>query len=469
MRRLVSLAEIDPRTESPAAKLGVISMSAIDAVSATVGPPDPDASDKIASARRIALPGDVLLARISPSLENGKVAIVPSLPAGAARVSNELFVLRPRDGIDPRMIWALLRQDALRHELAALATGTAGRRRIDRAVLERIELPTLSEATWGRADLALRRLDEAAAARRIALDRLRRLPGLAAAAAGEGAPALSLAETGAEIRFGYGGKLHPSGAIPVVRRRDLLDGSIAERQGRFLPPDSRRTAPMLRKGDLLMVAGGPRESVGSVAIYEGDPRPGTSFAAGLVRIRPAGNDPDVLWALLQAASVRAFLERSIEAGDRQGIDGDALAHLPVPRPRSESERPLGELARRLRSLLVVANRQRELLGGAVQAHLDQTFSGPVFSDSSAASPVAVVDEALLSVFEVASPDQQALWRAVAAQGRAFRIADLPAAEQDRAAAQHTLSVLSQLGVVIGEREGSIDSWRTAGEAEEAVS
>ncbi|MGH2975625.1 MAG: hypothetical protein ACRDLL_12260, partial [Solirubrobacterales bacterium] len=244
MTSLASLIEIDPRDDRPDEPLSTISISDIDVVSATVAPP-PTPVAQTRRRGRLARPGDVLLARLSPSLENGKVAIVPELPAGAVLASSDLLVLRPREGVDPRAVWAFLRQDHLRQELAKFATGSAGYRRIDRVALERLEFPEQSRSVWEQASAALMRIDGAVAARRHALGRLRKLPGEAVANAVHDAVGAELGRRAA-LRSGYAGRLRGSGERLVLRGPDLLDGSVALPGSRFLAEDPTRATPDLR-------------------------------------------------------------------------------------------------------------------------------------------------------------------------------------------------------------------------------
>ena len=49
--------------------------------------------------------GDVLFAKITPCMENGKMAIVPKLPDGVGFGSTEFHVLRPSQAIDEHLLY----------------------------------------------------------------------------------------------------------------------------------------------------------------------------------------------------------------------------------------------------------------------------------------------------------------------------------------------------------------------------
>src|ERR1700754_1938416 len=118
MRRLDELARVNPRTAKELSwPTSLITMADVDAATATARPRIVATSIGAGSASKLVLPGDVLLARISPSMENGKVAIVPRLETAVALASTEFVVLRPEPGVDPRWIWAYLRRASVRRRL----------------------------------------------------------------------------------------------------------------------------------------------------------------------------------------------------------------------------------------------------------------------------------------------------------------------------------------------------------------
>src|SRR5690606_25655031 len=77
--------------------------------------------------------GDVLFAKITPCMENGKMAVVPDLPHGVGFGSTEFFVLRPTAAIDAKLLVssAAFRQEAQHH-----MTGAVGQKRVPKRYLE---------------------------------------------------------------------------------------------------------------------------------------------------------------------------------------------------------------------------------------------------------------------------------------------------------------------------------------------
>ncbi|WP_297555898.1 restriction endonuclease subunit S, partial [Thermococcus sp.] len=73
--------------------------------------------------------GDILLAKITPSLENGKQGIVPfDIPNGFALATTEVFPIAPEeDKIDRFFLFYLLKFNKFRQKIIASMTGTTGR------------------------------------------------------------------------------------------------------------------------------------------------------------------------------------------------------------------------------------------------------------------------------------------------------------------------------------------------------
>ena len=91
--------------------------------------------------------GDVLLARITPCFENGKMAIVDFLEDDEVGMgSTEYIVFRPKEGIPAAAIHAIISSPEFRSFGYKALTGTSGRQRIAADDLKEIAVPWLSES-----------------------------------------------------------------------------------------------------------------------------------------------------------------------------------------------------------------------------------------------------------------------------------------------------------------------------------
>ncbi len=88
--------------------------------------------------------GDVLVAKITPSFENGKQALVTELPAPFGFATTEVIPLRPRhNGQDRRFLFFYLLHPDVRHHVAERMEGSTGRQRVPTEVLLDLPYPSL--------------------------------------------------------------------------------------------------------------------------------------------------------------------------------------------------------------------------------------------------------------------------------------------------------------------------------------
>jgi type I restriction enzyme, S subunit len=111
--------------------------------------------------------GDILFAKVTPCMENGKMAIARKLVNGVGFGSTEFHVLRPRVGVDARYIYYFVSSQTFRKEAARHMTGAVGLRRVPSGYLEEqlIPLPSIERQCEIVAELEKQfsRLDEAVA------------------------------------------------------------------------------------------------------------------------------------------------------------------------------------------------------------------------------------------------------------------------------------------------------------------
>ncbi|WP_084640371.1 restriction endonuclease subunit S [Meiothermus rufus] len=85
--------------------------------------------------------GDLLLAKITPSLENGKQGIIINLPNGWGFATTEVIPLRTLEGLIPEFLALYLKLPAIRKQLADKMEGTTGRQRLPKFVVETLPIP----------------------------------------------------------------------------------------------------------------------------------------------------------------------------------------------------------------------------------------------------------------------------------------------------------------------------------------
>jgi type I restriction enzyme S subunit len=85
--------------------------------------------------------GDVLLAKITPCFENGKLGIATGLANGIGFGSSEYVVFRPSEALSREWLYYFLSREVFRVEGAARMSGAVGHKRVSKEFLERYPIP----------------------------------------------------------------------------------------------------------------------------------------------------------------------------------------------------------------------------------------------------------------------------------------------------------------------------------------
>ena len=96
---------------------------------------------KVAGSYTYFADGDVLLAKITPCFENGKLGIASNLTNGVGFGSSEFIVFRPTKKINPEYLFYFLSQDSFRNSGANVMTGAVGHKRVPKEFIESYPLP----------------------------------------------------------------------------------------------------------------------------------------------------------------------------------------------------------------------------------------------------------------------------------------------------------------------------------------
>lgn len=84
---------------------------------------------------------DVLLAKITPCFENGKLGIASGLTNGVGFGSSEYFVFRASQEIDPVYLYYFLSRESFRQKAAKNMTGAVGHKRVPKHLIENLQIP----------------------------------------------------------------------------------------------------------------------------------------------------------------------------------------------------------------------------------------------------------------------------------------------------------------------------------------
>lgn len=85
---------------------------------------------------------DILIAKITPCMENGKCGIATNLTNGVGMGSSEFHIFRARqDVLINKFLFLCLNQDSVRQEAAKNMTGASGHRRVPISFYESLQIP----------------------------------------------------------------------------------------------------------------------------------------------------------------------------------------------------------------------------------------------------------------------------------------------------------------------------------------
>ena len=88
--------------------------------------------------------GDIIIAKITPCMENGKCAVAKGLTNGIGFGSSEFHVIHCSDDIRTKFLFGYLNRESIRRKAASVMTGASGHRRVPISFYENIEIPKLT-------------------------------------------------------------------------------------------------------------------------------------------------------------------------------------------------------------------------------------------------------------------------------------------------------------------------------------
>lgn len=124
-----------------------VSMKAVDEEDGIIASPETKIFAEASKGHTRFQNGDVIFARITPCMENGKSALAEELENGIGFGSTEFHVLRPSHKISGRWLHTLVRHKEFKTAAKAQFKGTAGQQRVPKSFLENriIAVPPIPE------------------------------------------------------------------------------------------------------------------------------------------------------------------------------------------------------------------------------------------------------------------------------------------------------------------------------------
>lgn len=373
-----------------------VSLVPMASVEAETGRMDPSQEVRYGEAKKRSLTsfreGDVLFAKVTPCMENGKIAVARNLIGGRGLGSTEFFALRSRGAIEPDYLALFLLQDSVRKEAQRHMTGAVGLRRVPRAYLENLRIPIpplaeqrrivsaleghLSRLTSANAQLraAERRLGRfhdqimqlastgGFVSRNIEECDLKRLPNVGVQD-GElpATPPGWIWRRLGEIADIVGGVAKDSKRqsdpsfveVPYLRVANVQRGRLdLDDVARIRVPVKKAEQLRLQRGDVLLNEGGDRDKLGRGWIWE-DQIPGCIHQNHVFRVRlhEGTLHPKLLAWHANGFGRRWFQANGLQSVNLASISLGKMKLFPVPVPPLEQQAELVATAEKYLSLL----------------------------------------------------------------------------------------------------------------------
>jgi type I restriction enzyme S subunit len=383
--KLGEICEINPATDyefDPEDACSFVPMEAVDDVDACIARMATRPFREVAKGYTPFAENDVIVAKITPCMENGKCAIGRHLRSGVAFGSTEFHVLRATKHVIPEWLFYFWRFPPTRKLASVNMTGSAGQKRVPASFLETVDIP-LPEMSEQRR--IARRLEQA--------DRLRRTRRYALELADTFLPAAfrdlfgSPSESPARFPYSELGEVtdfvdyrgiapnKSSSGIRLITARNVKRGYFELDPQEFIPAeeyDGWMTRGMPRPGDVLFTTEG--HTLGSAAILP--PFEKVALAQRLIVLQPTKRiiSGYLLHLIVTPTFQNTVVKRSTGSAAR-GISSKNLAEIPIPVPPFPLQvkfATMVERVERLRAVQLEALRQAEHLFASL---LHRAFSG----------------------------------------------------------------------------------------------
>lgn len=330
--------------------------------------------------------GDVLLAKITPCMENGKATIATELANGLGFGSTEFHVLRPGPRVLSKWIFYFIRRQEFRMAAKASFTGTAGQQRVPVQFLQSIRIPVPPLSDQQR---SVEILDAAEDLRKLRAESGRRtadlVPALVHTYFGELGdtrfprhPLGNVAQVVSGVTKGRRLVGRATVEVPYLRVANVQDGrlDLSELKTIEALPEEVRTLS-LEKGDVLLTEGGDFDKLGRGAIWDHD-IPNCIHQNHVFRVRVNRTKIIPLFfanLLITPYAKTYFLRCAKRTTNLASVNMTQLRAFPIPIPPMTLQRQFAERVAEISTLKEMQSESRLRLDGFFQSVLHRAFIG----------------------------------------------------------------------------------------------
>lgn len=385
--RLTDVCELNPRLlveDRPDDDTAVtfVPMSAIDEHSGVISKPETRSFTEVAKGYTCFRERDLLFAKVTPCMENGKVAIARNLENGLGFGSTEFHVLRPTEAVLPEYVLSFIRQKAFRDRAASAFVGTGGLQRVPPDFLSRVKIPLPTLPEQQRIVDVLRQADELRGAKQEAIKLCAELNkalfekhfGIAGATTQW--PMESFGKYATYSKYGprFPDQAYSETGIHVLRTTDMNDdGTIRWWEAPKLALTEKQIQEhALKPGTLVVSRSG---TIGPFALFDG--QEGQCVAgAYLIEFGLADSiEPEYVRALFSTPYLQQMLRKAARSAALPNINAPNIRAIQIPVPPRERQeafsRQISELREWTKQLINSVAKFESLF----QAIIAEAFSG----------------------------------------------------------------------------------------------
>ncbi|MDL0432336.1 restriction endonuclease subunit S [Marinobacter sp. TBZ242] len=349
------------------------------------------------------LEGDVLFAKITPCMENGKMAVVPTLKNSVGFGSTEFHVLRPGTNLDPKFLYYYVSSQQVRFDAEHNMSGAVGQKRVPTAYLAgyRIPVPSINQQKRivSKIEEIYSELDKGIAALKAAREQLKVYRQSVLKHAVEGKITARWREKNATVSWrleklgnllvlltsGSRGwaKFYSDCGDTFIRAQNLKHDRLDLDEKTFvaLPKKAEGRRTQVQVGDVLVtITGANVTKTGWVSADVG-----TAYVSQHVALcRPTEdiNSEFLYWFLVAEAAGRKQLSKFAYGAGKPGLNLDNIRSVEISLPSLEEQY---EIVNKLRELLSIEENVSSIIETELrrvelirQSVLKKAFSGQLF-------------------------------------------------------------------------------------------
>lgn len=281
---------------------------------------------------------DVLFAKITPCMENGKGAIARNLINAVGFGSTEFHVVRPKREILPDFVYRYLSLKPIRKFAESNMTGSAGQKRVPESFLKRLTIPLPPLPTQRSIADILEEADCLRKLRRQTDEKMQDLiPSLFVEMFGDPATnpkgwvVVSLGDICKKPEYGYTASAVNTCIGPkFLRITDIQEGNVDWSNVPFCEcSDANRPKYLLKSGDIAVARIGA--TTGKAFLVKDCPE--AVFASYLIRLRTNNNLlPEYLFTFMNTKSYWSQINSAKGSRLKHGINIPVLSNLKIPLP-----------------------------------------------------------------------------------------------------------------------------------------